>query len=142
MENKTIIESIRDYFLNCEALKDGKINIDFLGDNPEYSIDPLPAEPVLKKYTDGGTVRQFQFAFTSKDYFDGDARTGIENNGLCQAVTEWVEENNVNGVFPTMSNPKHSPISVEVMASGYLFDMDPDYARYQIQCRLVYEQEV
>ena len=72
----------------------------------------------------------------------GDARTGIENNGLCQRITEWVENNNLNGVLPEMSGSKHNPISVGVMASGYLFDMDSDYARYQIQCRLVYEQEV
>lgn len=48
-------------------LNGGKINIDFLGAKPEYSIDPLPADPVLKRYVDGGQVRQFQFAFTSKD---------------------------------------------------------------------------
>ena len=36
--------------------------------------------PILKRYVDGGTVRQFQFAFTSKDKFDGSALTGIENS--------------------------------------------------------------
>lgn len=142
MESKMIIESLRDYFLKCDLLKGGKINIDFLGNSKEYSIDLLPAEPVLTKYVDGGTVRQVQFAFTSKDRFDGDARTGIENSGFCQQLTEWVEENNKNDILPEMSNEKHAPVKIEIMASGYLFDMDADYARYQIQCRLIYEQEV
>lgn len=142
MENKMIIDSLRDYFLLCELLKDGKLNIDFLGDGEEYSIDPLPADPIVKKYVDGGTVRQLEFAFTSKSRFDDDARTGIENSGFCQKLIEWVENNNKNGVLPVLEDPKHVPVTIEITASGYLFDMDSDYARYQIQCRLVYEQEV
>lgn len=142
MENKLIIESLRNYFVSCKLLKGGKLNIDFLGHSREYSIDPLPASPILKRYVDGGTVRQFQFAFTSKDKFDGSALTGIENSGFYQQLSEWVESNNKNAVLPDMNSSKHIPITVEIMSSGYLFDMDADYARYQIQCRLIYEQEV
>lgn len=142
MANNLIIESLRNYFLPCDLLEGGKLNIDYLGDNREFSIDPLPADPIIKRYVDGGTVRQFQFAFTSKDRFDGDTRTGIENSGFCQQLTEWVEKNNNNNVLPVMSDSKHTPVIVEIMSSGYLFDMDADFARYQIQCRLVYEQEV
>lgn len=141
MANK-IIDAIREYFLACDLLNDGKINIDFLGDKPEYSIDPIPAEPTIKKYVDGEEVRQFQFAFTSKEYFDGDARTGIENSGFYQDLAEWIETNNANGVLPLLTNPKQDPIKVETMTHGYLFDVDAEFARYQIQCRLVYEQEV
>lgn len=142
MANKLIIESLRDYFLPCDLLKGGRLNIDYLGDNREFSIDPLPADPIIKRYVDGGTVRQFQFAFTSKDRFDGDARTGIENSGFCQQLTEWVEKNNNSKALPVMTDNNHTPVMVEIMSSGYLFDMDADYARYQIQCRLIYEQEV
>ena len=142
MESKPIIESMRDYFLMCNLLADGKINVDYLGDNPEYSIDPLPAEPIIRQYVDGGSVKQFLFAFTSKEYFDGDARTGIENNGFCQELVEWVEKNNKKNILPVLDNKKHIPVTVEIMSSGYLFDVDADYARYQIQCRLIYEQEV
>lgn len=142
MVSKLIIESLRDYFLLCDLLKGGKLNIDFLGGDKEYSIDPLPADPIIKKYVDGGTVRQFQFAFTSKDRFDGNALTGIENSGFYQQLSEWVENNNKNAVLPDMNSSKHIPITVEIMSSGYLFDMDANHARYQIQCRLVYEQEV
>lgn len=142
MESRKIIESLRDYFLKCDLLNGGKINIDFLGEKPEYSIDPLPADPVLKRYVDGGQVRQFQFAFTSKEYFDGDARTGIENSGFYQDLADWVESNNEKNILPVMGNAKHEPVQVEIMTSGYLFDMDAEFARYQIQCRLIYEQEV
>lgn len=141
MASKAIIESLRTYFVPCELLKNGRLNIDFLGDGEEFSIDPFPAEPVLKKYVDGGTVRQFQFTFTTKNAFDGDARTGIENSGFCQQLMEWIEKNNTDGVLPVLDNPKHTPVMIEIMTSGYLFDMDSEYARYQIQCRLIYEQE-
>ena len=140
MESKTIIEAIRGYFLPCELLKNGKINVDFLGDKPEYSIDPLPSDPLIKRYVDGGSVRQYQFAFTSKEYFDGDARTGMEHSGFYQNLADWIEANNKKGVIPNLKG-KLTSLYIEIMTSGYLFDMDPEYGRYQIQCRLIYEQE-
>ena len=66
-DNKPIIESIRDYILSCDFLKEGKVNIDYLPDEMAYSIDPVGADPVYKKYTDGSCLKQFQFSLTSKE---------------------------------------------------------------------------
>ncbi len=44
-----------------------KINIDYLGDGMEYSIDPIGADPIYKRYVDGSCLKQFQFALTSKE---------------------------------------------------------------------------
>lgn len=140
-ETKSIIESIRDYILTCPFLEDWKVNIDYLGPKMEYSIDPLPADSWIKKYMDGGGQKQFQFAFTSKDEYDGDARTGIENSGFYQAFEEWIEECNKKKNLPVLGNKKQTAQKVETMTSGYLFDSEADTARYQIQCRLIYEQE-
>lgn len=139
--SKPIIESIRDYIVTCPFLQECKVNIDYLGNGMEYSIDPLPSETFIKKYTDGGGIKQQQFAFTSKEFYDGDARTGIENSGFYQKFEEWIENNNKEGVRPELGNSRHTPIQVETMTSGYLFVSDADFARYQIQCRLIYEQE-
>ena len=86
---KPIIQSIRDYVLLNPDIDDRKININYLGNGMEYSIDPIGADPNYKKYVDGGGLKQFQFAFTSKEAYDGDARTGIANSGFYQAFEEF-----------------------------------------------------
>ena len=88
---KPIIQSIRDYVMLNPDIDDRKINIDYLGNGMEYSIDPIGADPVYKRYTDGTCLKQFQFAFTSKEAYDGDARTGIANSGFYQNFEEWTE---------------------------------------------------
>lgn len=142
LQNKTIIESIRDFILTCSFLQEWKVNIDHLDLEMSYSIDPLPANPVVKTYTDGSCVKQFLFAFTSKEEYDGDARTGIENSGFYQKFEEWLERKNLKKEFPILENAKQIPISIYTIQSGYLYDSETDKAQYQIQCALQYEQEV
>lgn len=89
---KPIIQSIRDYVMTYPDIDDRKINIDYLGNGMEYSIDPIGADPIYKRYVDGSCLKQFQFAFTSKEAYDGDARTGIANSGFYQDFAEWTEQ--------------------------------------------------
>ena len=140
-ENKAIIDSIREYILACPFLENWRVNINYLNVAMSYSIDPLPADPIIKRYTDGSCVKQYLFAFTSKEEFDGDARTGIENSGFYQKFEEWLDEQNCAGKLPVLENPKHTPVSIDVVQSGYLYDAETDLAQYQIQCRLQYEQD-
>ncbi len=136
-DDRPIIESIRDYILTCDFMKDGRVGVDYLPNEMSYSIDPIGGEPIYKKYVDGGCLRQFQFGLTSNEYFDGDARTGIENSGFYQYFSEWIENNNRAGILPELQ--RYDAVSVEVTMSGYLYAADADFARYQIQCRLIYE---
>ena len=134
---RPIIDSIREYIATCPYVDDRKINIDYLGDGMEYSIDPIGADPIYKRYTDGTCLKQFQFALTSKEAYDGDARTGIANSGFYQSFEEWTEQNNLDDIFPELDG--HDAIKVEVLQSGYLFAPDVDLGRYQMICRLVYK---
>ena len=129
-------ESIREYVRTYPGIDNRKINIDYLGDGMEYSIDPIGADPVYKKYTDGSCLKQFQFALTSKEAYDGDARTGIANSGFYQDFEEWTEQNNLNDIVPQLDG--HNAIRVEVMQSGYLFSAEADLGRYQMICRVIY----
>ncbi len=135
--DKPIIESIRDYILSCDFRKEGNVNIDYLPDQMAYSIDPVGADPIYKRYVDGSCLKQFQFSLLSKEAYDGDARTGIANSGFYQAFEEWIEENNTNDVFPVLQG--HASIRMDVLQSGYLFSADADLGRYQIICRLIYK---
>ena len=75
-----IIENIRSFILECPFLQDYRVNVDYLGENMEYSIDPLPCDPIIQKYVDGGAKKQFQFAFTSRERYDQDTRINIIKN--------------------------------------------------------------
>lgn len=134
---KPIIESIRDYILTCDFLKDGKVNIDYLPNKMGYSIEPIGGDPIYKKYTDGSALKQFQFALMSVEVYDGDARTAIAASGFYQFFEEWIESNNMNDIYPELVD--HEPVRVDIMQSGYLFSTESDLGRYQIQCRLIYE---
>lgn len=136
-----LIKDIRDYILTCPFLQDWRVNVDYLGKDMEYSIDPLPCDPVLQKYTDGGAKKQFQFAFTSKEEYDQDSRINIENSGFYQEFDEWLESKGLRGELPELEKDK-IPVKIETLNSGYLYDVDEEKAKYRIECRLIYIQEV
>lgn len=139
-ENKTILSAVRDYIMTCPFLHDGAVNIGYLGDRIEYSIDVLPMTPVVKKYVGGGCQKQFGFTLTSKEAFDGDARTALDSSGFYEDFERWIEKNERYEIYPELPEGL-TPQMIEVTTGGYIFDIETDMARYQIQCRLVYEQE-
>ena len=136
-ESKPIIQSIRDYILTCDFLREGRVNIDYLPDEMAYSIEPIGGDPIYKRYMDGTCLKQFQFALMSTEAYDGDARTAIAASGFYQFFEEWIESNNMKDIYPDLD--KHIPIRIDVIQSGYLFSTEADLGRYQIQCRLIYQ---
>lgn len=134
-QNKSIIEALREYFCQCPLLKEGKIGVDYLGPlATEYSINPEACTPIVKQYTDGGSLRQYQFSFMSVEYYSSDALLNIENSGFYEAFADWVEQQDNNAVLPTVDGIQ----SIEVLSSAYLFAADEKTARYLIQCRITY----
>lgn len=133
----SIIGALREYFLACPYLQGGKFGVDFLPNDPAYSLDPLPSDPVYRQYVDGGKIYQLEYAFTSKAAYDGDARTMIDNSFFYQRLSEWVEQQEEAGNLPELEG--YTAIGNTVTSSGYLFDADSDLAKYQVQLRLLYE---
>lgn len=136
-----IIDSIREFILTCPFLGNWRVNVDYLGTGMEYSIDPLPCDPIVQRYVDGGAKKQFQFAFTSQEEYDQDSRINIENSGFFQAFDEWLEEQTFAGNLPELEGRK-IPVLIETLNSGYLYDINGVNAKYRIECRLIYVQEV
>lgn len=138
---RIIAESVRDYIMDFPELKEGCLLIDFMGDEPvEYVIETVPCEPIVKKYTDGSSMRQYEFIFASREYFSEDVITNIENLGFYQKFEEWINERNENGILPDLGDERE-PVAIEVLTQGYAFAVDSNTARYQIHLRLTYEEE-
>lgn len=134
----SIIEGIEQYFLNCDVLKDGCLRVDFLGDRPvEYAIEVLPCDPVLKRYVGGDTVRQYLFAFGSREYYSQERLQNIANSAFYEHFSDWVEEQNLAGNLPELPEGMKAQ-GLKVLSSGYLFDGSMSNARYQIQLQLKY----
>ena len=138
---KTIAESLRDYILAFPELKDGCLLVDFMGDKPvEYTIDTVPCDPIIKKYTDGSCMKQFLFVFASREFYSEDIAVNLGNLEFYEQFEDWIKEQNDNGILPDLGDDRE-PVSVEVTTRGYAFEADTNSARYQIQLRLVYEED-
>ena len=141
----TIVESVKDFILTCPLLSELKrLNIDFLPEDPDtYSIESVPAPEVIKTYLDGSTERQFVFVFAARFFYSEEVRNNIENSGFYESFAEWLEEQTEAENFPELTGGR-TPSKIEAMSSGYLYDIAGDFnnARYQIQCRLIYDKEI
>lgn len=130
-----MIDSIRTYMITCPYLDDERvINVDYLTNELSYSIEPIPSDPYVKRFVDGGGIKQFQFAFTSKESYDASETIGI--NQFYEQFSEWIELQNDLGIYPFTGCT-----GIEIMTSGYLFDSESANARYQIQLRVLYERQ-
>lgn len=136
---KSIIESVREYFLKCPYLEDDvRLGVDFLGDQPlEYGIYTEPISPTIKKYVDGDELKQFGFIFTTRSHMSGDLVTQLENSAFFDNLIEWIQEMNYKKEFPELEGDKY-PTKLEIITNGYLSSADVGSSQYQIQMRLVY----
>lgn len=139
--SKSIITGITNFFMACPLLQDGVFRVNALGDQAiEYNIETGVFNPVLKRYVNGDTLRQYQFNFVSREYYAMDRIQNIQNSEFYEQFANWVEEQDSLGNFPEL--PEGCvPDSLSVLSSGYIMDISMRNARYQIQLQLVYYKE-
>ena len=137
-----IIESIRNFIAKCPLLKDGcLLNVDRLGDTEiEYTVDGEMTSPILKKYVDGSSLRQFNFIFASREKYGSDTLQNIASSGFYEAFADWIETQSDSGNLPELDEFR-IPQYIEVLSGGYVFDTNDSTARYQIQLKFVYYQD-
>lgn len=138
----TIIDAIRTHLETYTGLEeDAPIWVDNLGAVPtEYSIEPLPGDKVLETYIDSSSLRSFPFAFNSMESTAGDPAR-LENIGFFETFAEWLEAQTEAGTLPTLGTGK-TAISIEALGWGWMLEQgESGTGIYQIQCRLIYEQE-
>lgn len=137
-----IIKALRDYIRGCPHLDTFnnaiKVNVNFLeSDTDTYSIEEVPVEPIVKKYVNGDSVRQYAFIFTSREPYGVDVLQNIDNSGFYEKFADWIENQNDNEIFPVIDNGLE-PLEIKVTSTGYAFAVTEDTAQFQIQLRLKY----
>lgn len=140
----TIIESVTKFIMSCPFLTElAKVNVDFLPADPDtYSVEEVPSETIRKRYLDGSSERQFLFTFAARLNYSDEVRNNINNSGFFEDFEDWLEECTEKEFFPELKEGL-TPLKIEAISSGYLFDVSGDLSnsRYQIQCRLIYDKE-
>ena len=138
---ESIIEGVTNYFLKCPILKDGVFRVDALGREPvEYAIATGLTSPVLKRYVNGSSIRQYQFNFNSREAYAMDRILAIQNECFYEDLCNWVEEQDKAGNLPELP-PGCEAQALEVLAPGFMLDATMENAHYQIQLQLRYFKE-
>lgn len=137
-----IIQSLRNYIRTCPYLDTFnsaiRVNVNYLEPSPDtYSIEEIPIEPILKRYVNGDSIRQYAFIFTSREPYGVDVLQNIDNSGFYEKFADWIEINNDNEIFPILENGLE-PQEIKVTSTGYAFAVTEDTAQFQIQLRLKY----
>lgn len=138
-----IIDSIRNFIGSMECMKtfDNAVNVNFLGpDKDSFSIEEIPCSPIVKKYIDGSSVRQFQFCFCSREPYGYEVLQNLENSGFYEDFANEIEKKNNNGILPLLEELES--LKIEVLSNAYTVSVTEDTALYQINLNFIYKKGV
>lgn len=137
-----IIECIKDYIKTCPFIKRGAINVNYLGADPiKYTIDNIPAKPLVKRYVDGSELRQYLFAFASREAYDANALENMDVAKFFESFEDWIAEQDSKNNLPVFADSKFTATKIEVISSGYLLSADETTARFQVELKLTYRKD-
>ena len=134
-----IIDGLRDYIRKCPCLEKFnnavRVNVNYLADDTTtYTIEEVPTEPIIERYIDGSSKRQYNFIFASREPYSSDVLQNIANSGFYEEFVNWIESNEE---LPILGDNLEA-LKVEVLTSAYAIAVTEDTTRYQIQLSLKY----
>lgn len=136
-EQEVIVEKLRLYFDEHVSLATEfeNILIDFLDKEAiTYTIEPIPTDYIVSSYTDGSSLRQFVFQFSSREYYDESVAQQISNLGFYEKFQNEIETNNNSKILPDIDGIQ----SIECLNYGTIQDVQTGTAKYSIQMRITY----
>lgn len=137
----TLIEAVRAWIGTCPLVEGEKLLVDFLpAEAASYSVDVVPVTPVVRRYLDGSSIRQFLFIVATRTWYGNLVRQQIDNLAFFEDLADWIADQDNEKNYPNLG-PGRQARSLEITTSGYVFAPGTETARYQIQCRLEYFQE-
>lgn len=136
MAEKSKMELIKEFIETCPYLKKGKVNVDYIKDNPQsYSIDETPVDPVLQNFSDGGRRLQIQFDFSIQANFS--VLENIKNSKFCDDFTDWIYEQDKNDNLPKINGI----VWIKCLGRGTILQTTDKTAIYVIPMQVVYEED-
>lgn len=138
----SVAGKVKEFIETCPFLKEfGQatfpvVYLDVLEDNATmYSIESTPAEPIVRRYANGDSVRQYVFSLCSRELY-GTA----ENEATAEfyeKFSDWLDDCTRDGILPALSGQLQSK-SIRATTDGYLYDNEGTSCQYRIQCQFIY----
>lgn len=108
----SVAGKVKDFIESRPFLKEFEqmfpvVNMDLLDEKTtSYSIESTPAEPIIKRYTNGDSVRQYVFSLCSRELY------GEQENGdtaeFYEKFADWLDKCTANGNLPELSGQPQS----------------------------------
>lgn len=138
----SIPSKVKEFIETCPFLEEFEqatfpvVNVDLLNEETAaYSIESTPAVPILKRYTNGDSERQYVFSMCSRTLY-GPAEN-LETAEFYEKFADWLEERTKAGELPKLSGQLQSK-SIRATTDGYLYDNQGTNCQYRIQCQFIY----
>ncbi len=138
----SIINAVREFIQeSCPYLEefDGLfpvVNLDMLPENPaSYSIESIPSEPIVKRYTNGDSVRKITFHLCSREFYN--EKANADTSEFYEKFSDWLEECNKQKNLPALEGGMR-PLKFIVNTGGYADDATGTLSQYRIQCEFRY----
>lgn len=113
------------------------LSVNYLGANKaDIGIEANPGNLVVRKYIDGGELRQLPFTIALRDVFTSDSEKSLEVPRFFENLEKWIEKKNREGELPEADGIK--AVSLECTSHGYGVSNTNTLARYQMSCRFLY----
>ena len=104
-------------------------------DATSYSIESTPVDPILKRYANGDTVRQYVFSLCSRELYGEEEN--LDTSEFYERFSDWLENCTREGKLPLLSGQLQSK-AIRATTDGYLYDTQETKCQYRIQCQFIY----
>lgn len=129
-----VIDALYEYF--GEIINN--LNVNYLSPMAKgVSIEVDPGERVIRKYIDGGELRELPFTIALREDFGEDVEKNLEVQKFFENLRDTIAKNNREGIVPLGEDFK--AITVEAVTHGYVATNTLTMARYQMECKFCYK---
>lgn len=137
--NDNKMQCIKEFIEKCPLLKNGKVNVDYLKDKiNSYSIDRNITNPIVKKYSDGATMKQIAFNFSITFPIGSVALYNLINSKFCDDFMDWIETQSNDRNLPNIPGARN----IKCTSPGYILGKTETTAIYIIQMNCQYYEEM
>ena len=137
----SIMSKVTDFIATCPHLEEfqqlfPKVELDKLDEEATaYAVEVTPAEPIVKRFANGDTLRQYVFSVCSREWY-GTAEN-VNTSEFYEKFAEWLEECTESRTLPELTGNLESK-AIRATTCGYLYNAQENKWQYRIQCQFLY----
>lgn len=137
----SIVSKVVEFLSGCPYMREFEqlfpvVELDVLGESPTtYMVESTPAEPILKRYANGDTERQYVFSLCSREFYG--APENVDTSEFYENFSDWLDTCTKEGKLPNLKGNLISK-SIRATTEGYLYDTQEQKCQYRIQCQFIY----